>query len=280
MKPAAFLALTMLAFAANSVLTRLALADGALGPALFASIRIVAGALVLALLGLRRRRWRDKARWPAAGALALYMIGFTFAYLSLDTGTGALILFGGVQVTMFAGAVIAREPVPMRRWAGISIALAGLIWLLQPAGLPPHGIGWALAMGAAAFGWGIYSLIGRGASDPLAETAANFVLAVPLVLVPAVAVMLMLGPGAITAAGIALAAASGAVTSGLGYALWYAVLPRLDRATAALAQLCVPVLAALGGLLLLGEAPSARLVTASALVIGGVALGLWPRRGR
>ncbi len=269
--------LTMVAFAANSVLTRLALAEGALGAAAFAATRVTAGALVLAALA-SRRCGIARPRPAAAAALALYMLGFTFAYLALDTGIGALILFGGVQLTMFGGAVLARERVPPRRWIGAAIAFAGLVVLLRPAGVAGGDLRWAAAMTAAAIGWGIYSLIGRGARDPLAETAANFALAVPLVLIPAGAAVLVGGVGPLTGTGVALAIVSGGATSSLGYALWYSVLPRLARANAALAQLSVPVLAALGGLVLLGEMPGAGLVTASALVIGGIALGLWPAR--
>ncbi len=281
MRLTALVALVMVAFAANSVLTRVAMAEGAIGAAPFAALRIVAGALVLGALAARRgaTHWR-RARLGAALSLALYMLGFTFAYLALDTGTGALILFGGVQLTMFAGAVAARERVPPRRWLGAGIALAGLVWLLRPAGLVAGGSGWALAMAAAAVGWGLYSLIGRGARDPLVETAANFALAVPFVVVPAGVAVLVAGIGPVSLSGVALAVASGAGTSGLGYALWYAVLPRLERTTAALSQLAVPVIAAAGGLILLGEVPDLRLVGASLLVLGGVALGIVPLRRR
>lgn len=269
-------ALTMLAFAANSILNRMALEDGATGPAAFAAIRLVSGALCLWLLVAWRRSGRGgglRPFWHPGGAasLALYVLGFSFAYVTLPAGVGALILFGGVQITMFAGALLLREPVPARRWAGAALAFGGLAWLLWPAGgAAPDPLGAAL-MAAAALGWGIYSLLGRGATDPLGATAGNFVFAAPLGLI-----LLAILPDSATAQGVLLAILSGAVTSGCGYALWYAVLPRLGAARAAVAQLCVPVIAAAGGLLLLGEGISLRFALAALLVLGGVLLASLP----
>ncbi|MGR3506180.1 MAG: DMT family transporter [Paracoccaceae bacterium] len=265
-------ALTMLAFAANSILNRMALEDGTTGPAAFAAIRLVAGAFCLwALVVLRgggpRPIWQP---WGAA-SLALYVLGFSFAYVTLPAGVGALILFGGVQITMFAGALILREVVPPRRWAGAALAFGGLVWLLWPAGgVAPDPLG-AILMAAAAFGWGVYSLLGRGATDPLRATAGNFVFAAPLGLG-----LLAVLPDGVTLSGAGLAVISGAVTSGCGYALWYAVLPQLGSSRAAVAQLCVPVIAALAGLMLLGEVISLRFIMASALVLGGVLLAALP----
>ncbi|MDX5414410.1 MAG: DMT family transporter [Rhodobacterales bacterium] len=265
-------ALTMLAFAANSILNRMALEDGTTGPAAFAAIRLVSGALCLWLLVV----WRSGGLRPAwhpggAASLALYVLGFSFAYVTLPAGVGALILFGGVQITMFAGALLLREPVPARRWGGAALAFGGLVWLLWPAGgAAPDPLGAAL-MAAAALGWGIYSLLGRGATDPLRATAGNFVFAAPLGLI-----LLAILPDSASARGVLLAILSGAVTSGCGYALWYAVLPQLGAARAAVAQLCVPVIAAAGGLLLLGEGVSLRFVLASLLVLGGVLLASLP----
>jgi drug/metabolite transporter (DMT)-like permease len=269
-------ALTMLAFAANSILNRMALEDGTTGPAAFAAIRLVAGAVCLWLLVASRssgRRGGLRPAWHPGGAasLALYVLGFSFAYVSLPAGVGALILFGGVQITMFAGALILRDTVPARRWAGAALAFGGLVWLLWPAGgAAPDPMGAAL-MAAAALGWGIYSLLGRGATDPLRTTAGNFVFAAPLGLI-----LLALLPDTATLPGAGLAVISGAVTSGCGYALWYAVLPRLGSARAAVAQLCVPVIAAAGGLILLGEGVSLRFALASLLVLGGVLLASLP----
>ncbi len=274
-----FLALTavvMVAFAANSILNRLALAEGDISPALFAVIRLASGALVLSVLvTLRGGRLSFSRRLVGAGSLALYMVGFSFAYVSLDAGLGALILFGGVQITMFAGAEATGEKMPPRRWAGAGVAFAGLVWLLWPAGAAAPDAGGALLMAAAALGWGVYSLVGRGETDPLSSTAANFVLALPVTIF-AMAVA-GIGAGA-SEKGIAAAITSGAVTSGLGYALWYAVLPKLQASQAALAQLTVPVAALVGGTALLGEVPTLRTLLAGTVVLAGVALGAFSRR--
>ena len=209
-------------------------------------------------------------------ALLVYIFGFTFAYVGLDAGLGALILFGMVQITMFGGALLSAEPVPGRRWAGALLAFGGLVYLLAP-GDAGVAFGPAALMALAGIGWGVYSLAGRGAADALGATAANFVLAAPLALL----VALLAGFAQPSLAGLALAVVSGAVTSGLGYALWYAILPQLGASRAAVAQLSVPVIAALGGAALLGEAPSLRLVLAGVLVLGGVAISLLPaRRGQ
>lgn len=262
----------MAAFAANSVLNRAALAGAEAGPASFAVVRLASGAVVLAALAYGRGgrpAFLTRKRLVGTASLFAYMLGFSFAYLSLDAGTGALILFGGVQVTMFAGALVLGERPAFARWIGAAVALAGLAWLLWPgaAGAPAPMA--AALMSVAAAGWGVYSLAGRGVRDPLSETAANFLCAAPL----AIAVWLLL-PDGIGPRGLALAVVSGAVTSGLGYALWYAVLPRIDASAAALAQLTVPVIAAFGGALFLTELPGARLVLAGALVLGGVAYGV------
>jgi len=278
MRLVALTALTMVAFAANSVLNRMAVANFATDPAAFAVVRTVAGAAMLVVLVRLRRGaafdWSPPARILGGASLALYLAGFSMAYRSLDAGIGALILFGGVQVTMFVGAIIGRESVPVRRWVGAAISVAGLGWLVWPQGgavsaVPLHG---TLLMGAAALGWGVYSLAGRSASDPLASTAANFVTAVPLV-----APLLLLG-AAVTPAGAALAVVAGALTSGLGYALWCAVMPRLGATRAAVAQLSVPVIAGLGGAVLLAELPDARALLGGAAVLLGIAVSLIPRR--
>jgi drug/metabolite transporter (DMT)-like permease len=268
-------ALTMLAFAANSVLNRWAVGPGHIGAVEFACVRVVAGAVMLVALVLWQRgglAWPGR-RGRAGGVLGLsvYLIGFSLAYRGLDAGTGALVLFGMVQVTMFAGAVWSQEPIPTPRWVGAGLALSGLGLIAAPgaASLGPMAL-----MAAAGLGWGIYSLVGRSAVDPLAATAWNFALSVPVVL-PLGAVVGLARPDA---TGALLAVMSGAVTSGLGYALWYAVLPSLGAARAAVAQLTVPVIAALGGAVLLGEVPGLRFWVASVLVLGGVALASLPYR--
>jgi drug/metabolite transporter (DMT)-like permease len=267
--------LTMVAFAANSVLNRLALEDGGTGPASFAAVRLVAGAVVLALLVARRGGapvWALPG-WGGPAALALYVLGFSFAYVTLGAGVGALILFGGVQVTMFAGAVSGGDQIPPRRWIGAAISFAGLCYLMWPTGETVVTLTGAALMLAAALGWGLYSLIGRGVADPLRATAGNFLYAAPVGIVAWLAL-----PDGMDGAGFALAVISGAVTSGLGYALWYSVLPGLGATRAAVAQLSVPVIAVAGGVLFLGEAVSLRVVLASVLVLGGVALSLAQKR--
>ena len=271
----------MLAFAANSVLNRMAVGAGLIDPVTYAVIRLAAGAFVLALLVLGRRAFRGGSVWPGwqgrlpgvAGLLA-YLFCFSIAYLTLDAGIGALILFGSVQITMFGGALVTREAVPALRWAGAALAFVGLLVLVAPGG-NIGGFGPVLAMAGAGIGWGIYSLAGRGAVDPVLATAANFVLALPI----AIGAGMVIGfGGAIQPVGVWLAMLSGAVTSGLGYALWYAVVPKLGAARAAVAQLTVPMMAAGAGATLLGEGVSLRFVFASALVLGGVALASLARR--
>jgi drug/metabolite transporter (DMT)-like permease len=272
-----FTALTMLAFAANSVLNRLALADGAIGPAGFAAIRLGSGALALLVLvslrggGLKPALPRGFGGVIGPVMLALYVLGFSYAYVTLEAGVGALILFGGVQITMFAGAVLGREHLPLNRWVGAGVALAGLAYLLWPAGVQAPGMVGSVLMGLAAFGWGIYSLQGRKANDPLAATAVNFALAAPFGLV---ALILLPDTLPIRFWGAALAVMSGVVTSAFGYALWYSVLPRLPASIAAVVQLTVPVIALGGGIALLGEGLSLRFVIACTLVLGGVAFSV------
>jgi drug/metabolite transporter (DMT)-like permease len=281
MRLVALSALVMVAFAANSVLNRAAVGTGQIGALDFALLRAVAGAMVLiALIRLRGARLALlEPRQVLGGAmLSTYLIGFSLAYLAMDTGLGALILFGGVQVTMFAGALVMGERPPWRRWFGAGLALAGLVWLVWPgagATAPLWAVG---AMASAALGWGIYSLIGRGSANPLGDTGAAFVWATVLGFV---AVLVQTGGSMVndaTWAGMALAVISGAVTSGLGYALWYRVLPRIGASVAGLMQLSVPVIAGLGGALLLAETPTRAMILAGAVVLGGIGWGLWPQR--
>ncbi|QFU09615.1 EamA-like transporter family protein [Rhodobacteraceae bacterium THAF1] len=269
--------LVMTAFAANSVLNRAAVGGGQIGSMDFAALRLVSGAAVLALLAT----WRSGTAWLAGfravniGALATYVIGFSLAYVALPAGAGALILFATVQVTMFGGAVLTRDAIPARRWIGAVAALAGLAWMLLP-GSGGVAAGPGVLMVIAGIGWGVYSLRGGAGGGPLHTTTASFVGAVPIGL----AAWLLAGPAPFTGTGAALAIVSGAVTSGLGYALWYAVLPALGATRAALSQLTVPVIAVLGGAALLAEPVSLRLVLSCAIVIGGVAFGLAPSRAR
>lgn len=281
MKFALLTALVMVAFAANSVLNRAAVGAGLIDAYSFALIRAVAGALCLSVLVLAQRKTLPllaRSRIIGAGALVLYLLGFSVAYIQIDSGVGALLLFGAVQVTMFAGGVLGGERPPRRRWIGSGIAMAGLAWLIWPVGPVALPFGAALAMLAAGIGWGLYSLEGRKAKDALSETAANFVLAAPICVLP---LLLPLGEGAVlSSGGVVLAVVSGAVTSGLGYALWYAVLPKIGASVAGLVQLSVPVIATLGGVLLLSEDVTARMIGAGALVLGGIAYGLGVRLRR
>ena len=264
--------LTMVAFASNSLLNRLAVDSGAIDASSFAVVRVLAGALALCLiLFARGGRLPLIAPGRAVGVVSLgaYMAGFSLAYITLDAGLGALILFGTVQVTMFGWTALTGSHPSLRQLAGAGIAFAGLMLALWPQdGAGGDAMGAAL-MVLAGVGWAAYTLAGRGSKDPLAATAANFVLTLPLML-------LLLPWAALHAApsGIALAIVSGAVTSGLGYALWYHVLPQLLAQTAAVLQLSVPIIAIAAGALFLGEAISLALVLAAALVLGGIALAV------
>ncbi len=276
--------IAMLAFAANSLLCRLALGAGNIDAASFASLRMISGAVMLALI-LRVRGSRVTAGGMAAllGAvkpasmLFLYMVCFSFAYLSLGAGTGALILFGAVQLTMFAVALLGGERFSVLSWMGLALAFAGLVYLVLPGLHAPDPLG-VLLMTVAGLAWGFYSLIGRGATDPLLATARNFLVAVPAVLaVSLIALLLAPGSSHVETHGVLLAIASGALASGCGYVVWYALLPHLSAMRASTLQLSVPAIAAVGGVLFLGEALTARLVLAAAATLGGVALVLAQR---
>ncbi len=268
--------LAMLAFAANSLLCRLALGAGAIDAASFGTIRVASGAAVLALIVAGRTRGNPAALgdWRSALMLFAYVALFSFAYLSLDAGTGALILFGAVQLTMFAVALYRGERFGAVAWVGLALAIGGLVYLVSP-GLTAPPPGAALLMGGAGVAWGVYSLLGRGVPDPLGATGGNFLRAVPMVLAVSV---LFAGNFHATAPGVWLAVASGAITSGLGYVVWYAALRGLAATSAATVQLSVPAIAAAGGVLLLDEALTPRLVIASAATLGGIAIVLTRRR--
>jgi drug/metabolite transporter (DMT)-like permease len=265
-------AIAMLAFAGNSLLCRLALGGGHIDAASFTTVRVVSGALLLGLLAWpgRERAGRMRFDWRAVVALSAYMACFSFAYLSLAAGTGALLLFGAVQLTMFAVALRAGERLSGWAWFGVALAVAGLCYLVAPGVTAPDPAG-ALLMTAAGVAWGAYSLRGRGNADPLRATATNFIGSIAIV---AVVSVLSLRAYHANWQGLLLAATSGAVTSGLGYAAWYSALRQLTTARAATVQLSVPAIAALGGVVLLGEPLTARLVLASVATIGGIALVL------
>lgn len=281
MTPARTLALTalaMTAFAGNSLLCRIALKHTSLDAASFTSIRLLSGALVLWLVA---RRWRSAqsgaGSWPSALALFAYAAGFSFAYVSLPAATGALLLFGAVQATMIGYGLWKGERFRPLQLAGLALAFGGIVGLLLP-GLSAPPLAGALLMLGAGVAWGVYSLRGKGAGDPTRVTAGNFLRAVPLALALSLSMLILQGGASLDAAGVGYAVASGALTSGLGYALWYAVLPALKATTAATVQLSVPVIAALGGIAFLGEPVTLRLAMASAAILGGIALVVLQRQ--
>ncbi len=271
MRLALLITVTMVAFAANSLLNRAAVEAGLIDPLGYALIRVASGAAMLwLLLALRRTAMPRRIPWVGALSLATYMLGFSLAYLTLGAGLGALILFGVIQVTMFAVAALRGAALGPQRLAGAALAFAGLASLLWPGGGFSVDLTGAALMTAAGIGWAFYTLDGRGAANPLAATASNFLWCLPLmVLATLTALPSWPAPG-----GVALAVVGGAVTSGLGYALWYAVLPKIETTTAAVVQLSVPVIAVAAGALLLGEALTWKLVIAGAVVVGGIALAV------
>ena len=271
-------ALTMCAFAANSVLTRTAVDGGHLSPAGFALVRVAAGAAMLGILAI----WRGSAlhlmrltRLPGAISLTAYMVGFSLAYLTLDAGLGALILFGVTQITMFGHAAATGQPPDGRQMAGAIIAFGGLVLVLWPGEGSVTDPAGAALMVLAGLGWAAYTIAGRGAADPLAATAANFVLCLPML---AVFLLIMgISPEG-DAWGIALAVLCGAITSGLGYALWYTVLRQMRGTTAAVVQLSVPVIAIAAGAVLLDEQIEPLVLLAAALVVGGIGWAVTAKR--
>lgn len=266
----------MLAFAANSLLCRAALGGGHADASSFTTLRLVGGVLALVPLA----RWRGGASpagsWMSATALFGYAIGFSLAYLDISTGTGALLLFGAVQLTMIGFGLLSGERPSPREWVGLVVSLVGLVALTRPGLSQPDPVG-SMLMVIAGVAWGVYSLRGRGATDPLAETASNFVRAAPMGLLASGAALAYEAPR-LTVEGALLALASGALASGLGYAVWYTALRGLTATRAAVVQLSVPPLAALGGVVLLGEEVTPRLIVAGLLILGGIALAISARR--
>ncbi|HET7772945.1 MAG TPA: EamA family transporter [Burkholderiaceae bacterium] len=265
--------LALLAFAGNSLLCRAALAHTQIDAASFTTVRMVSGALALWLLVQLRARGPAGARvgqgsWGSAAALFAYAAAFSFAYVELGAALGALILFGAVQTSMTSWGLLRGERLGALQVLGLVLAFGGLVGLLLP-GLSAPPLAPALLMMAAGCAWGVYSLRGRGAGDPLQVTAGNFLRTVPMALALSLA---LLAHARLDAAGVLYAVLSGALTSGVGYAIWYAALPHLKAMVAATLQLSVPVIAAAGAVLFLGEALSLRLLLASAAILGGIAL--------
>lgn len=269
-------ALALLAFAGNSLLCRFALRGGHADPAAFTLIRIASGAAALWLTLHLRRVDRFGGSWPSALALFVYAIAFSFAYMELNAGTGALLLFGAVQTSMLLLGFLRGERPGAVQGAGLACAVGGLVYLVLPGLEAPSPQGAAL-MVAAGSAWGLYSLRGQRAGEPVAATAGNFLRATPLAIL---ATLFAVSRLEVDAVGWALALASGVLTSGLGYVIWYAALKGLSATRAAVVQLSVPVITAFGGVLLLGEAVTSRLVIASCVILGGVALAIFGRQPR
>lgn len=269
MRIIALTVIAMIAFAANSVLARLATAGAE--PLSYTGIRLAAGAATLAvLLALRRRNVRLGGSWSGVAALFGYAILFSIAYILLGAGTGALILFASVQIGMLGWAVYRGDRPGLIEWLGFVVAFGGLVYLLSPGVVAPNPLG-ALLMLVAGLCWAAYTLIGRASTSPLDDTAGNFMRSSPLAVVMIVAGALTHG---VSLAAVIYAIVSGALASGLGYAVWYTALPSLSRTRAAIVQLTVPAIAGAGGVLFIGEALSPRLVIATIAIIGGVALAV------
>ena len=261
--------LAMTAFAGNSLLCRAALTHTGIDAASFTTIRLVSGAVILWLLvRMRRTAPGDKGNWLSAFALFAYAAGFSFAYAGLPAATGALLLFGAVQATMIGHGIWAGERLRRLQLIGLVLAFGGVVGLLLPGLSAPPLYGSLLMLGAGV-AWGVYSLRGKGAGDPVNVTAGNFLRATPISIILSV---FMFNQTALDYAGFWYAVASGALTSGIGYAIWYAALPALKATSAATVQLSVPVIAALGGIVFLGESITPRLILASLAILGGIAL--------
>ncbi|GGB90968.1 membrane protein [Marinobacterium zhoushanense] len=266
----------MIAFASNSLLCRVALRETDIDAASFTTVRLLSGALMLwMMLVIRGQQRNHSGSWPSALALFAYAALFSFAYIDLAAGTGALILFGSVQATMIGYGLYTGERFTGLKWLGLFLALAGLVGLVLP-GLTAPPLAASLLMAAAGFAWGVYSLRGKGAGDPSLATAGNFIRSIPFALM-----LLALGwaAGMLNAdlPGTLWAVASGALASALGYWIWYTALPHLSATNAATVQLSAPVIAAIAGVLLLDEVLSLRLLLASAAILGGIALVIQQR---
>lgn len=259
----------MLAFASNSLLCRAALAGTSIDAASFTTIRLISGAAALWLIvRVRSGLWKVEGNWFSALALFSYAAGFSFAYISLPAGTGALLLFGSVQSTMIGYGLYSGERLVWQKTLGIILAVAGLVGLLSP-GLEAPPLTGSLLMVVAGIAWGIYSLRGRGTGNPTFKTAGNFLRTVPITLVFSLA---LFNFATYDVHGVVLGIISGALASGLGYIIWYTALPKLRSTSAATVQLSVPVIAAFGGVLFLAEPITLRLVLASLAILGGIAI--------
>ncbi|WP_026006178.1 DMT family transporter [Moritella dasanensis] len=261
--------LALIAFAANSVLCRLALGSGAIDASSFTIIRLLSGALVLSIILSMKGRHKgvsSKGSWTAGLMLFLYAITFSYAYLSVDTGTGALILFGAVQITMILLSLMSGTRLHISEWAGVIVAFTGFIYLVLPSVTTPS-INGLLLMTVSGVAWGVYTLKGRSSKNPLMDTTYNFLRTIPFVVLLVVFTLHNLN---YSSEGIMLALLSGAITSGVGYTIWYIALTSLSSTQAAVIQLSVPVIAALGGVMFVSETITTRLIISTAIVLGGI----------
>lgn len=269
--------LALVAFAANSIFARLALGGSSIDAASYTAVRLLTGAATLWLIARFRRTVAEAptgGNWTSAAMLFLYAAMFSFAYVKLTTGTGALILFAAVQITMIAVGLHRGERPSVRHWVGLATAITGLVYLVAPGVTAPSLTG-SLLMGTAGVGWGVYSLVGRGVTNPVQASTGNFIRTVPFALITLIPWSSSL---AITAEGFLWASLSGSLTSAIGYVIWYAALPRLSATLAATVQLLVPALAALGGVVFLSERMTLRLFVSGTIILTGVGLAILGRR--
>lgn len=278
-KPLVFTPLALIAFAANSVLCRLALGGKTIDAAGFTSVRLLSGALILLCIlkfSDNKNRSSTKGSWFAAFMLFLYAVTFSFAYLTLNTGTGALILFGSVQITIILRSLFSGNRLLLIEWMGVIVAFSGIVYLVLPGVTAPSFTGFSL-MTSAGIAWGLYTLKGRGSTNPLSDTTYNFLRSVPFVIVLG---LLFFRNAHISREGIILAAISGGITSGIGYTLWYMALRGLSATQAAVVQLSVPVIAGFGGVVFISEQISLRLTLSALLTIGGILMVILGRNAK
>ena len=284
MKTVILTTLALIAFAANSVLCRLALGGGTIDAASFTVIRLIAGIIVLFIIATfvapliaatqsKSESIQSRGSWQAGAMLFLYAVTFSFAYISLDTGTGALILFGSVQITMILWSLITGTRLQRLEWAGVVVAFAGFVYLVMPGVSAPSLTGFLL-MTSAGIAWGIYTLKGRGSASPLMDTTFNFVRTIPFLLI---LLLLTFQQAELSMQGAVLASLSGGLASGVGYTIWYSALRGLSSTQAAVVQLSVPIIAAMGGVVIVSEPITARLLLSTCLILGGIVLVIYSR---
>lgn len=272
-KTVAFTCFSLIAFAGNSVLCRIALGENKLDAASFTIIRLLSGIVMLVLIAQvssKKRRASVKRNWISSSALFLYAIAFSYAYISLDTGTGALILFGAVQITMIVASLVSGNKLHFSEWIGIFIAFSGFVYLVLPNLTTPSVTGFLL-MTVSGIAWGVYTMRGKGSKQPIHDSASNFLYTFPFILV---LLIIEFNRTNLSGQGIILAIASGAIASGLGYTVWYSAVVRLSTMQASVVQLLVPVIAATGGVIFANEAIELRLVFSSIMILGGIILVL------